>query len=276
MDLMRCNFIFFQQGYGWSLTFFQNNLSANPYADVQAKALTLAQRLQAMIGSNTYINGWRISDEAAFRDVSLRFYGTGNAGLQGTNGQSAPPAVCLLVKHNAAANAAPSAYRPYRGIPVSMVQNGGIFVPSGGWQTAFNTYIAQLAADKWGWLGASIRQQHDIFSIISGGNNQQTITTDMAFAGVPLNTTIQVSISRLKLGASQINGLRKVKFTSPSVLVTNESIPITPYVSGGRVLWSQKTFVEDSGTGGWQRIAERKPGRPYYLSRGRRLARRAA
>lgn len=276
MALMRCNFIFFQQGYGWSLTFFRTLTDTNPYPDMQAKALTLAQKIQSMLGNNTYINGWRISDEATFRDVSLKFYGTGNAGLQGTQGQSAPPAVCLLVKHNSVMNAAPSAYRPLRGIPVSMVQNGGIFVPSGGWQTAFNQYIAQLAADQWGWLGATIRQQKDIQSVFSNGNNTQTVTMQGAFAGVPLGETKTVSISRLKTGAQQLNGIRKVKFSTASVFTTEAAIPITPYVTGGRVLWSQKTFVADAGTGGWQRIAERKPGRPYYLSRGRRLVRNAA
>lgn len=276
MPLMRVNFIFFQQGYGWSLTFFQNSLASDPYGEVLTKSLTLAQKMQAILGSNTYINGWRVSDEAAFRDVSLKFYGTGNTGFQGTNGQSAAPAVALIVKHNATANTAPSAYRPYRGIPTSMVTNGGIFTPSVAWQAAFNAYIAQLAADQWGWLGATIRQQHDIQSIFSNANQTQQVTMELAFAGVPLNTVIPVSISRLRTGASQLNGLRKVKFSTPSVFTTVETIPITPFVSGGRVLWSQKTFVRDAGTGGWQRIAERKPGRPYYLSRGRRLVRRAA
>lgn len=275
MALMRTSFLFFQQGYGWSNTWFLNTSAADPYADALAKALVLAQKMQGIMGNNTWINGWRISDEAAFRDVSLRFYGTGNVGLQGSNGQSAAPQNCLIYKHNATNRAAPSAYRPFRGLPVSMMQQGGIWTPSTGWTAANNSYLAQLQTDAWGWRGATTRQQPRVQSVIQNGDGTVGVTLVAAMAGVPLDTPITVSIARVK-GATTLNGVHQVIFSSLSVFNTVQRIAILPYTAGGTVLWSQKSFVSDAGTGNWQRMAERKPGRPFYLSRGRRLVRKSA
>ena len=275
MPLMRTSFLFFQQGYGWSNTWFMNTTAADPYADVLAKALVLAQKMQGIMGNNTWINGWRVSDESIFRDVSLTFYGTGNVGLVGSNGQSAAPQNCLIYKHNPATAGAPSAYRPFRGLPVSMMQQGGIWTPTAGWTAANNSYRAQLAADAWGWRGATIRQQPRVQSVIQNGDGTVGVTLQLAMAGVPLNTPITVSIARVK-GAIELNGVRQVIFTTPSVFSTVQRIAIAPYSTGGTVLWSQKNFVADRGTGNWQRMAERKPGRPFYLSRGRRQVRRSA
>ena len=275
MALMRTSFLFFQQGYGWSNTWFIVSNVTDPYTDVQAKALVLAQKMQGLMGNNTWINGWRVSDEAAFRDVSLKFYGTGNVGLNGSNGQSAAPQNCLIYKHNAVNRSAPSAYRPFRGLPVSMMQQGGIWSPTVAWTAADNSYKTQLALDGWGWRGATVRQQPRVQSVIQNGNGTVGVTLEMAMAGVPLDTPITVSIARVR-GATTLNGVRQVIFNTLSTFSTVERIPILPYTAGGTVLWSQKNFVASENSGGWQRMAERKPGRPFYLSRGRRLVRKSA
>jgi hypothetical protein len=275
MALLRVSFLFFQQGYGWSNTWFLTSSASDPYADALTKALALAQKMQNICGNNTWINGWRVSDETIFRDVSLRYYGTGNVGLNGTLGQSAAPQNALIYKHNSTALTVPSAYRPFRGLPVSMMQQGGIWTPTVGWTAANNAYRNQLTVDGWGWLGATTRNTRRVSAVAASVTNIVTVTISAAMPGIVGGEVNKVSIARLR-GASQINGLRQVEWLTPTSFKLFEPIPITPYISGGTVLLSVKGFTTDAGTGNWQRMAERKPGRPFYLSRGRRLVRRAA
>lgn len=274
-SLIRVSFLFFQQGYGWSANWFLQQ-STRDYDIALAKALVLAQKMQGIMGSNTWINGFRVSDESVFRDVYIKFYGTGNVGYPGLRGQSAAPQNCLIYKHNSVTLGGIPAYRPFRGLPVDSMVQGGLWVPppGGPWEAANNAYLAQLAADAWGWRGATARQQQKVLNVVQGPGNLVTITLRAAMAGVPLNTDVTVSIARVK-GASQVNGTRVGIFTNDTTFITNNPIAITPYTSNGTVLLSTKGFVQGAATGNWQRMAERKPGRPFYLSRGRRLVRHA-
>lgn len=274
MSLLRASFLFFEGGYGWSVNWFLNQSPIN-YGEGMTKAVNLANKMTPIMGNATYINGIRLSDESTFRDVLLRFYGTGTVGFQGSYTGSAPPATALLMSHHGKVAGAIPAIRPFRGIPLSMVTSAGIFTPTVPWTAALGAYYLQLGNDGWGWKGATTRTQRFVAGVVANNNQTARITLSAAMTGVPLNTPITVSIGRVK-GANQINGTRQVVFISETVMDTVQQIPITPYTTGGTVLWSQKGFVEvDGAQGNWRRLAERKPGRPFYLSRGR-LSRRAA
>lgn len=275
----RAEMLFFQQSYGWAEGWFRQQTTAGPDFTTTIAALrNLITARKALAGQNTYINGGRVSCEEFFRDVFLvDFAGTGNVGAQGTNGISDAPATALLSKHNSAVVNAPSSIRPLRGLPDSMVTDGGIFVPTAGFNANYANYKATLTAGGWGWFGATSRSEGIVQSVAQTvGAETATVTLRAPLNPLPpLGVPIYLSVSGVQ-GAHQINGRRRYTTADGQVFVTIPQLLVGTYVAGGKALYSGKSFVLDAGTGQFTRIAERKPGKPFYLSVGRKLVRRAA
>lgn len=275
--------LFYQQAYGWSETWFRSNADAT-FTSTEPLIRALVAARIALCGGNTYINGSRLSVEGIFRDVKLvDFAGTGNVGSVGPYAQSAPPATALLDKHNAVTLGTPSAYRPMRGLPASMVQQGGIWTPTVPWNTAYNAYKAQLVTGGWGWLGM-LNQYTGFVQGVTQTTGAQTVTlvarsvisTGPPNARIPLpasffNRPISLSISGI-IGAGHVNGRHLFTTADGVTFISMKRMSLLPYVAGGKILFSAKDFVADAGTGQVTRIDERKPGKPFYLSRGRRRA----
>lgn len=288
MTIWRGSLLFFQQGYGWSESWDWDDQQANN-KDPAAAAAQFVQLIgprMALAGSTTYCNGIRISAANVFRDAALvSFSGTGATGTVGTNGQSAAPATALLCKHNPATFGLPSSYRPYRGIPTSMVTNGGIWTPTAGWTANWDAWKNLLRNLGMGWMGLSQQLRGIVQSVIQTPNaSTATITLRAPMNATPptapptlppVNSKITVAFSGIQ-GASQANGRHIVTTVDGQVFVTLNRLAVSAYVAGGNALYSAKAFVKDGGTGQTLRIDERKPGRPFYLSRGRRRTPRAA
>jgi hypothetical protein len=277
--------LFYQQAYGWSETWFRSNAD-NTFTSTEPLIRSLAAARIALCGGNTYINGSRLSVEGVFRDVKLvDFAGTGNVGSVGPYAQSAPPATALLDKHNGVTLGTPSAYRPMRGLPASMVQQGGIWTPTVPWNTAYNAYKAALVAGGWGWLGMTNQYRGDVLSVVqTTGLQTVTVTMRSILATLPpvpaprvplpatyFNRQLMLSVSGI-IGAGHVNGRHLFTTTDGITFISVKRMSLLPYVAGGKVLFSAKDFIADAGTGQVTRIDERKPGKPFYLSRGRRRA----
>jgi len=288
MTVWRGSYLFFQQGYGWSESWdWDDQVPGNldPAGAATQFALLEGPRM-ALSANNTYMNGIRISTADSFRDVALKdFAGTGNVGVVGAYTGSAPPATALLTKHNPRTFGLPSSYRPLRGLPQSMVQNGGIWTPTGPWSDSYTAYKQTVRNLNLGWIGLRAQLTADVVNVAQTPNAQTiTVTIRPPFLSkpvttpattIPLNTRITLAISGVQ-GATQVNG-RHIFTTSDGLnFVTVKKLAINPYVAGGRVLFSAKGFILDAGTGQTLRIDERKPGRPFYLSAGRKRGARAA
>lgn len=288
MTIWRGSLLFHQQGYGWAESWdWDDQIPANKDPSLaSAQFGQLIGPRMALAGSNTYLNGIRVSAAQVYRDAALvNFAGTGNVGTQGALGQSAPPATALIVKHNPSTFGYPSSYRPYRGLPVSMVTNGGIFTPSAGWSSSFNAWKAMVKNLNMGWLGMTQQLRGLVQSVVPTPNaSTATITLRAPMNTIPpaappvlppFNQKIVVAFSGIS-GASQANGRHIVTTPDGIVFTTVGKLAVSAYVAGGSALYSVKTFTKDAGTSQAVRIAERKPGRPFYLSPGRRRARNAA
>lgn len=275
----RASMLFFQQGYGWSETWFRQQTTAGPDFSTSIAALqALISARAGIMGNTTYINGGRLSCEQFFRDVVLVNYaGTGNSGTVGALGISDAPATCLLSKHNPTSINVPSSIRPLRGLPDSMVTNGGLFVPTAGFNAAYSAYKASITAGGWGWMGASQRTPGIVQNVTQTvGLQTATLTLRAPLNPLPpLNVPIYLSVSGVQ-GASQINGRRRYTTPDGQIFVTLDRLLVSAYVAGGKALYSGKSFILDAGTGQFTRVAERKPGKPFYLSAGRKRVQRAA
>jgi hypothetical protein len=284
-SIIRASMLFFQQAYGWSETWFRLNPDSTFTATEPLIKNLVAKRI-ALCGNNTYINGSRLSVEGVFRDVKLvDFAGTGTFGSQGPYSGSCPPATALLDKHNGVVVGSPSAYRPLRGLPNSMVTLGGIWTPTVPWNGLYSDYKLALTQGGWGWLGMTTQYKGDVLSVAQTAG-AQTVTVVLRSilatlppppaARVPLpntffNRQLMLSVSGV-IGAGHVNGRHLFTTTDGVTFVSMKRMSLLPYVAGGKVLFSAKDFVADAGTGQVTRIDERKPGRPFYLSRGRRRA----
>lgn len=304
MTIWRGSLLMWQQSYGWAESWDYDDQTPgnkNPALVIPIYRSLIAPRMQ-LAGNNTYCNGVRLTGlfnappnaagqgQGIFRDVALiDFVGSGAFGQVGANGQSAPPAVALLVKHNPATFGLPSAYRPYRGLPASMVTNGGQFTPSGAWNNAFLDWKALLQTQKMGWMGLGLQYRGIVANVFQTVLNPgppavlgttativlrapiSPVPPPLPLVPLPTGVKLGVQVSGVQ-GAGQVNGKHIFTFSDQQTLVSYKKLAISPYVAGGQVLFSAKQFTLDGGTAQWTRIDERKPGRPPYLSAGKRRA----
>jgi hypothetical protein len=111
-------------------------------------------------------------------------------------------------------------------------------------------------------------------SCVQNADKTWTITTlaDLFPDPWPLETSVRITGIQ---GATQLNGIHIVKPTSKTVFTTKFPIAAFPYTLGGIVTYATKGIVKTTSIQA-SRVTERKPGRPSYLSPGRRRARRAS
>lgn len=289
--LFKTTFMFFTEAYGWSESWYRFNAGSAPartdYAAENAAALKLGQFRMKWCGQNTFINGWRISAESSvrptppgggfFRDSFLNFYGNGNAGLQGPalNGDSAPPAVCVITVHSPNLPG-PNSFKAHRGLPQKLFTGGGfadINAPGNAdILKGFNAWAALLNTAGWGWLGSAqnFLNQSLVVAAAANANLQPIVTLANAMMIVPpLNRLVKVNISGMT-GSVQLNGTWNVIFTDATHFTFQQRVLFAPWLSGGKVTYNNIGYVGDGGTAKMVRTAERKPGRPFELSRGRR------
>lgn len=275
MPIVRCNFFFQQQGYGWTETYWTTGTDTDirQYFD---KADTLAKKRAILSGKETFLEAVRLSAEGVFRDATGVTYP--GDGLKGKADQiSDAPATALLIgMKNAAATKARNIF--LRGVWDACVDEGGRFKPTDAYTGYLNQFFAELtqAAPQtgWGWLGAVTRVPGNVTTVTQdlSGTVLINLASDVFPGPFPQDTSVRISGV---LGATQINGQQIVRATAPRVCSTRRRISIFPYTTGGKLTYNAKDYIP-AFVCSPKRIVERKPGRPSYRSAGRQRARAAS
>lgn len=271
MPLIRVNLFFQQQGYGWTETYWTQGTDTD-IRSYNTKVNNLANKRAVCSGAQTFITASRISAEGVFRDATGAFFP--GDGLQGTATQiSDAPATALLVGMKDI-SAAKARNIFMRGIWDSCVDEGGKFIPTAAYSAKLNAFFAEIVQQNWGWLGATTRTTAGVMTVTQdpSGVVLVAVNADIFVAPFPVLGTVRISGV---LGATQLNGQDIISASDARHFSTRRRISIFPYTTGGKVTFNTKAFIPALVCTA-KRIVERKPGRPSYLSAGRRKARAAS
>ncbi len=272
---MPVKFTFFmeQKTYGWSESFYQDrvDLGLNFVLD----ATNVATARAALLGAQGRVSYARISttQTVAPETALVSFVGGGSSGLSGNAAlPSDHPDTALLLRFNNLGNT--KAKLMYlRGQPDSLVDAGGIYVPTAAWATVGTTWLNALKTAQMGWLARGLKARIGITAVDTLPSGQLRYTLAAAFFAAPsIGKSVVCNIKGAR-GATNINGSQTVVITSTTTCESLRPIPTFAYQGGATMTtWTQQFFpIETFRT---LRAVERKAGRPSYQSPGRRRVRR--
>lgn len=272
MAIAKLTISFSQQNYGWTENYFRDNASANLQVEMAQLKAVAAKRI-LLSGAQTVINYLKVSNESVDRDVYLEpLLSTSGGPYTGTGSEisDAPDTALLIRRFNLARDA--NAPMFLRGVWDRLVTNGGVFnYLDPLWQSAWNSYGAQLLASQIGFLSkddASSFSKIPIATVTQAISGQIHFTTTAPlFLIGQVGEKVKVFISGVQ-GARTLNGAQVVIPSGVQTADTVKRLPMFPYISGGIATNSELVFKLIANQN-MIRVVERRPGRPLYLSRGR-------
>lgn len=270
--LIRATFFFEQEGYGWTESWYRDAPALTTLAAFQDDTDLLAVKRAALNGKNTFLKFVRSSNTAVRMDRAIISY-NGNTGLQGhgTNVSDAPTTAALMSCRPANNERWKPAY--LRGIWDLCVNEGGLWQPTPAWTSRYAAFLGELIQKGWGWIGTNTSTSRLISAIVANANGTVKITTTgNLFPAFPAQYLVRASGIG---GATILNGSLQVNATALNEFDTVQRIPIFPWTAGGRVRYNTLQFTA-LANGTILRVVERKPGRVFFRSVGRRKGRQLA
>lgn len=263
MPLVKVSLLFEHVGYGWSESWIYEVPSDT--FDPSTDADKLASERLLMAADPVKIMYLRITRLNQLRTVKVIPYG-----ITGSQSNPLNPQDCFVAKHfSATPNRIPS-IREYRGIPRSIVKSDGTLEFTPAFVTRWARWNNFLANQPWGWLGEISKVKLPIKTLTQAVSGQVTITTDTdLFPAGTFPRNVKVFVSGV-IGACGLGGNLVGLAIDTKTFVTNKAKCMRPYLGGGFITYGTRAFVPAANNAQQIRLSERKPGRPSYLSAGRR------
>jgi len=270
LDVTKVTFSFRLNSYGWTENYFRDGVSES-FEEVFSKAEALAAKRIKVSGVDTTLPYIKISRENAKRDVKAAGYN-----YFGSTGKgSEPPQVAILMRRFALLGGL-NASVYLRGIWDAVISDGGeIDRGNAAWLGAYSTFTAELVAGNWGFIARNLTSSFTgaVDGVTQNANGTVNIEAKTPiFVGIAAGTLIKIFLSGIQ-GAVSVNGQQVVEVIDGSNVKTKNRIPMFPYTTGGKISHTEPKWYKDD-TFSAVRVVERKPGRPLYLSVGRRGARK--
>jgi hypothetical protein len=276
----KVTFCFQCLGYGWTTTLFLPTQSSN-FGVETTKANTLASKFNASTNTETIITFVRLQSVANLRQgviVPQNFNVAGpDNGLQ--------PQACLYVRLYNMANTQ-SKLMFLRGLNGSLVQSGGKINPTAPSLPSIQQLIAQMVTDGWCWAGKALAgapapgpqlPPSKVGSVDTDGQGHAQISfINGIFTNFGPNNTVKAPLTLSGLqGCDTLNGQWVVYALSANQCVTVKQVLFNPWIAPSGWGHSALDTLVPIASGILERLAERKVGRPLFLSRGRSNRRKA-
>lgn len=261
MPLIQFTMVFEQEGKGWTESLIKDGASAD-LTSYYAGGLALAQKRILVSGTQTRCTMLRFSQVGVFRDV----YAVGQ-NLSGTTSKdSDTPSTTLTYNcHNTPFTK--NKFIFVRGVWDESITVGGSFTPSAGYLAIINSWIAELIAGNWGWIGTLSFAEANVAGVVQEADGTFSVSLDGNLFTLPVPTFANVRISGAQ-GAFQINGPQIVRTQGQDAFRSKFRTAIFPWTVGGKVRYNTKGFIQIA-TVGFRKVGRRGPGRPLYLTPGR-------
>lgn len=281
----RVTFALSCRGYGWTITLYLNTNSTG-FAAETVKAKTLATLLTLATNAATTVDYIRLEDARALRTgIVFPFLGNNVTTFNGVQ----PSSCAYLRLYNN--NFTQSKLIFFRGLSTDIVQDGGVLNQSSAQVPAIANFANQLSLDNWYWLGATLPAPSPVAvqSVTTAPQPVPAVNPLTSFPQIQLADGIfnapffpafgaqrqPLSLSGLK-GCDTLNGSWIVKPTSNDTCIFERQVLFNAWLPGtGQGYSRQETLIAFGQNFSYapvfviERFAERKPGRPLYLSRGK-------
>lgn len=263
--------LFFEQGkFGWTES-YHKDIPDQDLANFVQVTRDLATKRIAFSGRETKITAIRLSKIGAFRDVAGEFTTYNGHASQ----DSDAPNTCLTTFMQSALRLQTKYMFP-RGVWDAVIKTGGIYDPGAlpSFVSRYNAWMAEVVNQSWGWMSAGNAVNAMLDGVTSNANKTVRLVfkTDLFPAILPIAAEIRLSGI---LGAFQLNGLQPVIPIDRKTCDTKFPVAIFPWTAGGKGRYTEKVFVAAAFVG-FEKVSERKVGRPSYLTPGRARGRRRA
>lgn len=231
----------------------------------------LAEDRVSLLGAQGRIKAIRASNDDVLNDSFLKYVDL----VSDANQDCADLDIALLAR---CTNFGNTAFKNtfLRGFWDSIEVEGGLFrgPQKAAFQKLFNVWARRLKTGNWQWKRQSVSNavKHQITGYVVDVNKQVRITVREPFAPPDvIGSTRMARISGVN-GHSVLNGSHLVELVDANTALTKLPIAVFPYVYGGVLKLTGKTFVpiEDAAA---QKIVPRKSGAPLLATVGRRPAR---
>lgn len=269
--------LFFRFGaYGWSESFYRSISGETPDFPTERLACgRLADKRKKLLTEHCSIEYLRIAmvDSQPIQSDIVALNGVDVPQAIGDKGDSNddPESALIVRAQNATRTRKKLLY--LRGFEDESIWRRGEIGLTAEFTRRFRDWARQLQVDQFGWLAAKAPTVKPVTSVTSEENGLVTIVTDAGlFPNGVIGKTVVVRGKDLK-GCTNLNGALTVRVLNGSSCRTIREIPIFPWTGEGTLRFSEKEFVPISEAL-VIRAGSRKVGRPSYLSRGRRSAKR--
>ncbi len=267
--IMKDTFIFNGPGRGWTESYYRSSADGSILAELAVMDIVAPKRAQ-LLGDGFNIQGYRVSritDNALVRgrfgsEALLKFW-PGNSNYDGDFSDTA----LLVIAKDATTTRQKAVY--LRGLWDVVTGGEGAIIAPPEWNTAFNTWRAEMEARQFGWYGqGAAGPLGQVLSYASDVNDNVTVTVTEDY--FPLNTVGTTQVVRIR-GVnvkSKLNGQYPVFIVSRSTFRIPKPVALGTFTTPGFVQLLQFAFVQGTQFR-QQRIVSRKSGAPLFSSRGR-------
>jgi hypothetical protein len=257
-------------GYGWSESYYLNSDLALPALMTNFRLLQQVRR--QILTQTSEITWLRISTVGVNPRQSLLSAPVatpqGGGPLAGAIGSAGDYVGVALLLRCQTADFTRRKYIFSRGQPDSVVSSSGTYSPDRIFQQAMASYATAIIAFGLGWQGVQTPTVQPVNSILSQANGTISFTYAANLFDAPSVGQVRQIRNKGITGAANLNGPLTVKILSQLACQTTRRIGINPWTGGGQTSYALKTGFP-IGFMQVERVVERKPGRPSYLSRGR-------
>jgi len=277
MPTSKFTFTFTQLGYGWSESWYTDNiLSLSAAQTLMANYVNLRVQFLALQGFCTFAR-WSILQPFANQGQKQSFVQGADGGVGPVPGFLNNPSdasftsFLITCKDVLGQHAKPWYCRGNDDVGTSA---GGTLTPSAKWTTAFNNWVPFMKANNMGWWGNNALVHNPVLTVTQLPSGQLTIVMGPtplgvhAFSPWPVGYRLSIRLFGMQ-GCFNMNRSLVVTVNGIDTCTTRDRFGILPYLGGGTCSTNGKqTYVVNSYTPA--RVVERRPGRPSYQSRGRR------
>lgn len=275
MPAYKVTYSFSQGQGGWTETVYKE--TPGSHEDVQLQAVALGELRRAFLSHEASIDYIRTSIPGRPRDAAFYSYpgNSGQGNIHSQNSRAEPRAVAT----NARVFAGPTRWRSWllRGLPDVALRASGDLAAAGPYLAGLRAWGRGLVAGGWALQQTNVAGLVQITAISTVLNRLNFVTTNAQLAGVTEGSVVRIEGIT---SVSNINGNWRIRLAAGAVAPFNYYVrphPALvlgePSVNQGFMRLVSFTYpgITDMDIIG---VTKRDTGRPLYLPRGRRSARK--
>jgi hypothetical protein len=274
-------FFLTDDGYGWSETHVVNGGSGDPALSTILATFdtVMKDKRRPLLGRDAKYIGCRASYRTETRKIAsaVNILNPPLSGTQAVGNQRTETTEQSVAAKLRMGNTAQTAFSDIylRGL-WDQVEEGGQLIFNGAvpaaWKSLADGFVASLIANGYGWEGIdpALTSRGNVTNYVMGEDGRITFTVAVtnAIALPAVGTRVNPRFARINNSKSVLNRSLVCTVESATSLKTVDVVAAAEFTGPGTFVNAVKSFIPYAQAAYWK-LAHRKSGRPFGLSRGR-------